>query len=269
MTVRRPPCRYPGAKWELAPWIISKFPAHRVYVEPFGGGASVLLRKPRAHSEVYNDVFGEIVNLFRVLRSPVDGRELARQIRFTPFARREYDSAFLAGGDPIEQARRTLVKAAMGFGSNSIMRRTGFRSGIRPQGANHATDWSRLPDALEAIAERLRGVFIEEQPAVNVMQRYDSPKTLHYVDPPYPKALRCEDFRYKCEMSDAEHGELAEALHSLKGMVIISGYACDLYDRELYPNWQRVERSTHADGGRDRVEVLWISPNAMSQPSLF
>jgi DNA adenine methylase len=203
-----------------------------------------------------------------VLRSPVESQQLARLVHFTPFSRREYDAAFLPSGDPIEQARRTLVKAAMGFGSNSVMRRTGFRSGIRPQGANHATDWSRMPAHLVAIANRLRGIFIEEGPAADVMRRYDSPQTLHYVDPPYPKSLRCEDFRYRVEMTDVEHCELAEVLHSLKGMVIISGYACDLY-AELYSGWHRVDRSTHADGGRDRIESLWLSPKTVSQPSLF
>lgn len=268
-TPSRPVMRYLGGKWRLAPWIISFFPAHRTYVEPFGGAASVLLRKPRAHAEILNDLDGEIVNLFRVLRSPIDGRELARQVRYTPFARREYEAAFLSAGDPIEQARRTLVKAAMGFGSNSVHKRTGFRPGHARTGQIPAGDWSGLPASLEQAIERLRGVVVEERPALEVIRRYDSAKTLHYIDPPYPHGARGDDCRYRCEMTDGEHAELAEALHVVRGMVIVSGYGCDLYDKALYADWQRVEVSTHADGGRDRQEVLWIKPGAQIAPRLF
>jgi DNA adenine methylase len=268
--VSRPAMRYLGGKWRLAPWILSFMPQHRTYTEPFGGAASVLLRKPRAHAEIYNDLDGEIANLFRVLRSPTEGRELARQVRYTPFSRHEYEAAFRVAGDPIEQARRTLVKAAMGFGSNSIHKRTGFRSGHTRNGQIPASDWAGLPVALEQIVDRLRGVVVEERPALEVISRYDSPTTLHYIDPPYPHSVRGDDSRYRCEMTNREHCELATALHNVRGMVIVSGYACDLYDVELYADWQRVECNSHADGGRDRVEVLWISPQTlMRQPNLF
>lgn len=267
--VTRPPMRYLGGKWRLAPWIITHFPPHRMYTEAFGGAASVLLRKPRCHAEIYNDLDGEITNLFRVMRSPTDGRELIRQVRYTPFARHEYEAAFLPASDPIEQARRTLVKAAMGHGSNSIQRRTGFRPGHTRNGQVPAGDWASLPSALESVVERLRGVIIEERPALDVISRYDSTTTLHYVDPPYPHSVRGEDSRYRHELVDDEHRELAEALHSVRGMVIVSGYGCDLYDQELYADWHRVECSTHADGGRDRQEVLWIKPGTSVQASLF
>ncbi len=262
--------RYLGGKWRLAPWIISYMPPHRTYVEPFGGAASVLLRKPRVHAEIYNDLDGEIVNLFRVLRSPTEGRELVRQVHTTPFARHEFECAFLPTGDPIEQARRTLIKAGMGFGTNGIHKRTGFRSGFTRNGQVPSEDWSNQPTALMEIVERLRGVIIEERPAVHVIQRYDTPFTLHYVDPPYPHGTRGDDSRYRYEMSDEDHRGLASALHSVRGMVIVSGYACDLYDQELYADWQRFERDTHADGARDRTEVLWISPSTIvNQPGLF
>lgn len=266
--VTRPVARYLGSKWKLAPWVISHFPAHRTYVESFGGMASVLLRKQRAIAEIFNDLDSEIVNVFRVLRSPVEGRELMRQVRLTPFARHEYESAFQPASDPIEQARRTLVKAAMGFGSNSIHKRTGFRNGFTRNGQIPARDWSSLPQALEDVVERLRGVIIEERPVLEVISRYDSPRTLHYVDPPYPHSTRGEDARYRCEMSDQEHRELAFLLHKVRGNVVISGYSCRLYE-DLYEGWQRVERATHADGGRDRIEVLWLSPNTVAPQSLL
>ncbi len=268
-TVTRPTMRYLGGKWQLAPWIISHFPAHKTYVEPFGGAASVLLRKQRVHAEILNDLDGEIVGLFRVLRNPTEGRELVRQVQMTPFARHEYELAFQPAGDPIEQARRTLVKAGMGFGSNSIHKRTGFRSGFTRNGQVPAGDWAGLPAALDQIVERLRGVIIEERPAAHVIGQYDTSTTLHYIDPPYPHSTRGDDSRYRYEMTDEEHRELAGVLHNVKGMVVLSGYACDLYDLDLYADWQRVEHNTHADGGRDRVEVLWISQNIACQGGLF
>lgn len=267
--VGRPPLRYLGGKWRMAPWIITQMLPHRIYTEAFGGGASVLLRKQRVHAEIYNDLDAEITNLFRVLRSPVEGRELGRQVRLTPFSRHEYEAAFLPASDPIEQARRTLIKAGMGFGSNSVHKRTGFRPGHSRSGQVPAGDWSTLPRAIEEIIERLRGVIIEERPALEVIRKYDSPTTLHYVDPPYPHSVRGSDSRYRYEMSDLEHRELAVALHQAKGMVMVSGYACALYDAELYADWHRVECGTHADGGRDRQEVLWIKPGAVVQAQLY
>src|SRR5690606_37285917 len=115
LTMNRPVLRYHGGKWNLAPWSISHFPKHRIYVEPFGGAASVLLRKPRTDSEVYNDLYGEVVNLFRVLRNPTQARELIRIVTLTPYSRQEFEDAYIADGDPIEQARRTLVRAYLGF----------------------------------------------------------------------------------------------------------------------------------------------------------
>lgn len=267
--VDRPPSRYFGGKWALAQWILDHFPPHRTYVEPFGGMASVLLQKQRSHAEIYNDIDGEITNLFRVLRSPSDGRELVRQVRFTPYSRHEYEAAFQSAGDPIEQARRTLIKGGMGFGSNAIFKRSGFRSGFTRNGQVPARDWRGLPDSLALVVERLRGVVIEERPACHVIRIYDTPRTLFYIDPPYPHSTRGEDGRYRCEMTDDDHRELAAALHQVRGMVIVSGYGCELYDRELFPDWHRVQRVAHADGGRDRHEVLWIKPGTIVQPGLY
>ena len=114
----RPILRYHGGKWILAPWIISHFPPHRVYVEPFGGAASVLLRKPRSYAEVYNDLDREIVSLFRVARER--GEELRRALELTPFARQEYLEAWHPSDDPLEQARRTVIRAYMGFASAAV-----------------------------------------------------------------------------------------------------------------------------------------------------
>lgn len=263
-TVKRPILRYHGGKFKIGPWIISHFPEHRNYVEPYGGGGSVLLRKDRSYAEVYNDLDGEIVNLFQVLRNPAQGRELIRLVKLTPYARSEFETSYITAADPIEQARRTLFRAAAGFGGGAATftqkRKTGFRSNITRSGSTPAQDWRNFPQVLEDAIERLRGVIIENEPAIKVVERYDGPRTLHYIDPPYPYETRNKRWAGNCyrhEMSDDDHRELAGVLQAVEGMVIISGYGCDLYDAELYPGWHRETRKAYADGAQERIEVLW------------
>ena len=186
----RPLVRYHGGKWMLAPWVIAHFPEHRCYVEPFGGGGSVLLRKPRSYAEVYNDLGGEIVNLFRVARSR--GEELARLVELTPFARTEFAESYEPADDELEQARRTLVRSFMGFGSNSLHQKSGFRANSNRSGTTPAHDWMNYPDALRMTIQRLRGVVIENRDAMACMLHHDSPQTLHYCDPPYVFSTRTD-----------------------------------------------------------------------------
>lgn len=272
MPVKRPVLRYHGGKWKLAPWVLSHFPKHRVYTEAYGGGASILLRKQRVHTEVYNDLDGEIVNVFRVLRDPAQASELIRLLTFTPYARAEYEDSYSSEGDPIEQARRTIVRSYMGFGSVGATAASGFRSGSRLAGASAAGDWARLPAALEAVVERLRGVTIENRTAIDVLNQYDAEDALHYLDPPYLLSTRnvhsARNSVYRHELSDEDHRELAASLHQLRGMVVISGYASELYDNDLFVGWRRFVKGTRADSGGSRIEVLWVSPNAVVRPSL-
>jgi len=269
MTPKRPLLRYHGGKWKLYPWIKEYLPPHRIYVEPYGGAGSVLLRKERSYSEVWNDLDGEVVNLFRVLRNPAQARELVRLVRLTPYAREEFELSQIFDGDPVEQARRTLFRFAAGFSSggatNTNGRGTGFRGNVIRSGSTPAHNWRDFPQALETIITRLRGVVIENRPALDVIQQYDGPDTLHYIDPPYPFETRNERWAgkaYRHEMTDGDHRELASVLRDVAGMVIISGYACALYDCELYPDWFRVTRETHANGAQKRIEVLWINDAA-------
>lgn len=269
----RPIMRYHGGKWRLAPWIISYFPAHRVYTETFGGAASILLRKPRAYAEIYNDLDGEIVNVFRVLRDHDKALELSRQIALTPFARDEFDMSYEASDNDIEQARRTILRTFAGFGSSAMnsTKPTGFRSNSNRIGTTPAHDWAHFPDALPAVIERLSGVVIENRQAIEIIRQHDSRETLHYVDPPYVHSTRKErqSKNYRYEMTDDQHRELASVLHNCAGMVVLSGYDCELY-RDLYNDWVRFDRSAFADGARERTESLWLNQLAeKSRHSLF
>jgi len=258
---RRPILRWHGGKWRLAEWIISHIPRHRVYVEPFGGAGSVLLRKPRSYAEVYNDLDGEVVNLFRVARD--HGEDLRRALELTPFSRKEFADSYLETADPIEQARRTVIRSFMGFGSNSHNKATGFRANSNRSGTTPAHDWRNYPDAFGDVIDRLRGVVIENRNAADVMAAHDGEETVHYVDPPYVAATRDKGRDYRHEMTDADHEALADTLHGLHGVVVLSGYRSEMYDA-LYKGWRRVDRHALADGARDRVESLWISPHCPS-----
>jgi DNA adenine methylase len=263
----RPLLRYHGGKWRLAPWVIGFFPPHRVYVEPFGGAASVLLRKARSYAEVYNDLYSDVVLVFSVLRDPAKSAELERRLRLTPFARDEFEDAYRPGFDEIENVRRMLIRSYMGFGATGVMGHiTGFRRNSNRSGTTPAHDWSNYAASIPAFTSRLQGVVIENRPASDLLGEFDGPETLFYVDPPYVHSTRtlgnphCAKHRYREEMRDDDHRRLGEQLRSLEGMVVLSGYPCDLYDLELFPDWQRHERRHLADGARPRTEVVWLNP---------
>lgn len=287
---RRPALRYHGGKWRLATWVISHFPPHRIYTEVYGGAASVLLRKPRTYAEVYNDLDGEIVNVFRVLQDPTSATRLEHLIRLTPFARAEFKVAYLPPvEDPVEMARRTIIKSFMGFGSSAIHGRsrgmrtrasvwrgpaTGFRSTSNRSGTTPAHDWGHWPEQIRGFVERLTGVVIEQDDALKVLATHDRLDTLHYVDPPYVRATRSKQRKrkseYLYELDDSEHRLLSTVLHGLRGMVVLSGYPSDLYD-ELYDGWPYVDRQALADGAKKRTERLWLSPRtaaALKQTAL-
>lgn len=253
----RPALRYHGGKWKLASWIISHFPEHRIYVEPYGGGASVLLRKPRAYAEVYNDLDEEIVNLFEVLRD--EGERLKFLLRMTPFARSEFfDSYQVYQGTSIERARRTVIKSFMGFGSDAIVKKSGFRSNTTRAGTTPAEDWASYPGRLDVLIGRLQGVVIESRDALDLIKAHDHPDALFYLDPPYVHATRSSRKGYRHEMTEDDHKALSDIAHSVKGKVVISGYRSSLYDR-LYKGWKRADKAALADGARKRVESIWMN----------
>jgi len=262
----RPALRYHGSKWLLAPWIVSHFPPHECYVEPFGGGAGVLLRKSRSWLEVYNDLDNQVVNYFRVLRERPD--DLVRAISLTPYSLTEWELAQDDDPDPVESARRLYIKSFQGIAGPTAQWRTGWRRQkvvTMSNGQKKMTPAARSfmqTDHLMVIAERLRGVEIDCEPALKVIERYDSPQTLFYLDPPYVSSTRnrWKKHAYKHEMTDKQHRQLARAVHDLQGMVLISGYRCDLYD-ELYADWTRVEREARTNSQYGTAtESLWISP---------
>jgi len=269
----RPIFKYYGGKWQLAKWIISYFPPHRIYVEPFGGSGSLLMQKQRSKYEIYNDLDGNIVNVFRVLQDRTKAQELKRLINLTPYSRKEFELAYEYTDDPVEAARRTLIKGYLGFGSAGSVNKskTGFRT--KPKSENSI--WANYSDFIEVFTDRLRGVIIECGSAIKVIKQQDSKETLFYVDPPYVKSTRGSSGVYRCEMTDQDHKKLAEILNEIQGMAVLSGYDCSLY-QSLYSSWTRKSKSTQAiigpKGCELREDSLWLSPNttkALSSTSGF
>ncbi|MGM8213551.1 DNA adenine methylase [Virgibacillus sp. W0430] len=259
---------YPGSKWSMANWIISHFPEHETYLEPFFGSGAVLFSKARSSLETVNDLDGEVVNLFKVIRERPD--ELAYVIRFTPHSREEYYQSYLNAEDELERARRLIVRLWQGRGGKTS-HRTGWRSMIEMNGPLPGKEWLRFPDKIAAVAKRLMGVQIENQPAVDLIKRYSRQNVLIYADPPYLLSTRTTS-SYKHEMTEDDHAELLEVLEDHPGPVILSGYSHPIYDKGL-SHWRRESRRAKAEGGASREEVLWINPIAADygfrQQSLF
>lgn len=269
--ISHPVIRYHGGKFRLAPWVIGHFPKHLCYTEAFGGAAGVLIQKERAYAEVYNDLDGEIVNLFRVLRNEEFRNRLIEQLVLTPYSRVDFQEAWDDCDDSIEKARRLIIRAQMGFGSAGASKGiTGFRIDTKRAYGTAQSLWATYPNHLAAIGQRLSGVLIENRPAIQVLRDHDCSETLHYVDPPYVHKTRYTGAKtgrvYRHEMSDQDHEELLKVLLELEGKVIVSGYSSEIYNDYL-AKWKRVDTSARISSGRGtdiRIECLWISPNAQA-----
>lgn len=257
--IERPALHYLGSKWAIAPWVIQHLPPHFTYVEPFGGGAAVLLRKDPSPVEVYNDLDASVVGFWRVLRSRP--QELLPLIQATPWARAEYELAWEPCADELEAARRFFVRCWMSY-MGASGRKTGWRANARTR-SGFIPAWGQ-EERLLAIAERMRPVQFECDDALRVMARFDGPETLHYCDPPYHPGTRSSSSGYAQELPPEGHQALLETLLGLKGLVVLSGYPTAVYDRALLRRrWRKVQRESRTrDPKATRTECLWINPEA-------
>lgn len=265
----KPPVSYYGSKARLAPWIVSMFPPHHVYVEPFAGSAAVLFAKDRAVHEIINDVDRGVVTFMRALRDHPE--ELETLCRLTPYSRDEYDDAWpIPDGAPdLERARLWWVRSTQAFGQVA-KRNTGWSVSIQRGSNNARSVYNRIERFAEA-AERLAGVTIENRDALEVITRYDHRRAIHYVDPPYLAETRSAlaggkrpngDYLHEFKEID-QHRALAEVLGRCDGLVLLSGYDHPLYE-ELFAGWCRTERRVlrRISNGRSAqqphaTEVLW------------
>ena len=271
------PFKYFGGKGRMLDKLYPLFPSHQVYVEPYMGGLSVLLNKPRSDIEVVNDINDEVVNFFRVVRDK--HKKLTKKLSLTPYARDEYlASAPQPGDSDIERARKLFVNVRQGWGGKIETKPTRGKwakpanSFHLDKARNNAFTFHKAAKDLYKTARRLQNVSIENSPALDVIKMYDSEHTFFYLDPPYVHSSRegTDDYG-EFEMSNMQHYELADVLHNVKGKVMLSGYMNDIYD-DLFYSWTRkdflVQAMSRTGGTQLRPDSVWMNYDA-DQGSLF
>ena len=254
-----------GGKFSHLDFLLPLIPRNaKHFCDVFGGSAAVLLNVEPYPVETYNDLDSELVNFFATLRNRAP--DLIRAIGLTPFSREELALACTpeSGVSQLERARRFYVRARQtrtGLAQTSSEGRWAHCVLTSRAGMSGAVSrWLGSVEGLPEIAQRLQRVQIENSPALEVIQRYDTPDTVFYVDPPYVHSSRGDAAAYGFEMTDHEHEVLAGVLGGVRGRVVLSGYRTDLYDR-LFEDWRRVDaekRNCHSVR-QPRQESVWLN----------
>jgi len=286
----RTPIRWFGGRSRIVPKLLFLVPPHSIYVEVFGGGASLLLAKEPSVIEIYNDLDSGLVSFFRVLRDPGMFGRFYELAALTPYSREEYDfcrDTWEGATDDVEKAFRWFVVARGSFGGIfGIGWGRAVTSNARGM-ASTASAWLSILNALPAIHERMMRVQIEQADFRQVLHRYDTPDTFFHVDPPYlPETRRRGGYRHELTLDD--HVELVELVLGLQGKAMVAAYDHPVYAPLDAAGWKRHDfpvtcsaaGRTKASGllgegtvslRQPRVETIWLSPNCLqagaSKPS--
>ena len=244
-SIKHLPFQFYGSKWGIDEWLVGHPPrdnGEKTLVITHGGGGSPLWRvNPPFEVEVLNDLNSDITHFFRVVRDRPS--ELALKLLFTPYhhgewaeAAKQYKDGTLCELDELEHARRfaVVMRQSCSFAVGETWSRVlgHCRRGM----ASGNSRWLNVPESVLDAAKRLASVQLESRPALELIDDYDSPKTVFYVDPPYPECVaNCKPYRH--QMTDADHVELCRRLRETKGAVVLSSYRNPIYDREL-PDWE-------------------------------
>ena len=258
--------KYPGSKWRIADWIISFFPDHHSYLEPFFGSGAVLFNKERSHIETINDLDGDVVNFFDWVKR--DPERLAREIWLTPYSREIYHRAYGKPKGSLEQAVNFCIRLNMGHGFRTSGGKVGWKVDIQGRERSYAVKyWNGMPEKIMEAAARLKEVQIECRPALDVIRRFDFENVLIYADPPYLLSTRFGK-QSREEMSEKDHIALLEALRESRAKVILSGYENELYNKIL-EGWQKEETVSMTQKQKMAREVLWMNFQPERQIRLF
>jgi DNA adenine methylase len=269
-----------GGKGRMVEKILPYFPTgYTTYAEPFSGAASLLFAKDPSPVEIINDLDGDLINFFRVLRDPKTYEQFERMVTMTPYSREQYKECkkLAKERDPVERAWSFFVLARQSFSSR--VHRGSFGTVITESARMMAamnSKWLSAVEGLPQVHNRLIEVQIENQDFRHFIKHYDRKTTFFYLDPPYPEVTRSGG-GFKYELSDEDHKEMVELLLTIKGVAILSGYPTSLYDPLVETGWQRVEfdhvcyaagktKGSNLQGGgkikeeQGRTECLWLSP---------
>jgi DNA adenine methylase len=258
----KPVLRYFGGKALLAKKIVALMPKHDIYLEPYGGAGTMLLNKPPCETEIYNDIDDNIVNLFHVLRHEVLTNKLIEQLLMTPFSRTEFNTAYQASDDPVESARRLIVRSFQGYSADAT---TGGTSGFRVDLSGSAiVTWQTVHQRLLRASVRLRQVVIENKPALKLIQSIQQrDNALIYLDPPYPTSTWNDlgnNTGYRHDMADSEHAALLNLILNSNAKIMISGYLNNLY-ADVLKNWHCVKFDTENMRHHPKSDCVWMNFN--------
>lgn len=259
--------KYPGSKWAIADWIIRFFPDHHSYLEPFFGSGAVLFKKPRSNIETVNDLDNEVINLFDCIRK--DPERLARELYWTPYSREVYEQAYINKSDEaFTKAKLFYIRCNMGHGFRTTGEKVGWKNDVHGRERAYASrDWCNLPERIMKASERLRGVQIENKPAIELISRFNNSKVLIYCDPPYMFETR-HGKQYMCEMSDIDHKNLLDVLLNHKGPVIISGYETKLYN-DVLKGWHKENTVSYSQVCSKKIEKVWMNFKPSGQLTIW
>lgn len=249
---------YPGSKKRIAPWIIEHMPPHHSYLEPYFGGGAILFEKEPSRIETINDLDGDVVNFFRVIRDPESRECLQEWLLYTPYARRVYNEAFEQKPQTqIERAGYFVIRSMQSHGFR-LTEKCGWKKDVYGREAAYAVRyWNELPEVIAQMAIRLKGVQIENKPALDLIRAFDHPNVLMYLDPPYVLSTRTRK-QYRYEMDDESHRALLETVTQSKAMIMLSGYDCALY-QEYLSGWRKEQITARAQNNLPRTETLWMN----------
>jgi len=255
--------QYYGGKFFLLPYLLKIIPKHRCYLEVFGGGGFLLLNKKPSRIEVYNDINGDIVNFFKVLRD--NSNELIRRLKYTPYSRQLIEELATKRNfkDEIERAwayycllNQTINASQKGFAYSKKK--------------NHASAFKNKVDRLYEVAERLRGVIIENLDWKDCMDKYESKDAFAYCDAPYPSETRTAKNVYEYEFTRQDHIKLRDYIKNWSGKICLSTYPSEIYEELANEGWYKLEikvskwsrvlRKNQSSNTRSRaIEVLWMN----------
>ncbi|MHC5215222.1 DNA adenine methylase [Enterococcus sp. LJL128] len=259
---------YPGSKWRMADTIIRHMPPHKAYLEPFFGSGAVFFNKQKSTVETINDLDRRLVNMFEVIRNQPD--RLQYLIKFTPYSREEFEQSDNISSDPVEDARRMLVRLWFGVGGKTYAM-PGFRKSISWNGPYCAYEWNDMENRIGYAAARLKDAQIESKDAIQLINETNNEDTLLYCDPPYLSSSLVSD-HYKHGFTNQQHEELLHSLLNYKGKVILSGYHSGMYDDALsswYTDTKKTKVGITTEKKSERTEVIWMNFQPDQQMNLL
>ena len=268
-----------GGKGLFTQHLLPLIADHHVYCEAFGGGASLLFAKSPSKIEIYNDLDSTLVDFFRMLQNPDDFDQFYQKCQITPCSRElwyEFRDTWQAETDKIERIYKWFVVARQSF-SRSFGSSWGYIA--TKSGGGHPRVFRNTVDRLPEVVNRLKDIQIDNRSWETVLERYDSPNTFFYLDPPYVLSTR-KDGVYNHEMTDADHESLIAKIQTLEAKVMLSGYDNDIYsalpwsrtDIQTFCSATGCTRNTKLKGDgklkkfQPRTESIWLNYNP---PQLF